>query len=283
MSIFSGLGAVGLDSFKEKSIFEEEKATVAKDELSGLQIMEEKDFLFEKSYTCPVCDSKFKVPAIRAGKAKLIGQDADLRPRYEGIDPIKYDAILCNNCGFAAISRGFTNMTTLQMRNIKEKVCSNFRPLPESGETYSYDDAIIRHKIALICSVVKNAKASERAYTCLKISWLLKSKLEIMDNKKSAEYKELEQQLKESVQNAYDGFQQAFSKESFPICGMEEMAYTYLVAELARDLGKYEEATRLIGRIIINPNANQRIKEKAIDLKERIKEDLVKDLAAEQK
>ncbi len=281
MSIFSGLGAVGLDSFKEKSIFEDEKTNVSEmNDVAGIQIMEEKDFLFEKTFTCPVCDSKFKMPAIRAGKAKLLGQDADLRPRYEGIDPLKYDAILCNVCGFAAISRGFTNMTSLQMRNIKEKVCSSFRPLPEPGETYTYDDAIIRHKIALICSIVKNAKASERAYTCLKLAWLLKSKQEVMNNK-SSEYKEVEAEIKESIQNAYDGFQQAFSKESFPICGMDEMTYIYLVAELARELGKYEEATRLVGRIIMNQSVNPRVKEKAIDLKDKIKEDIIREMASQ--
>lgn len=42
---------------------------------------------------------------VRAGKTRLIGSDSDLRPKYSGIDAIKYDAIVCPYCGYASLSR----------------------------------------------------------------------------------------------------------------------------------------------------------------------------------
>ena len=282
MGILSGLSGFGLGSFKDQKVFEEESTQHGMKE--GLEASffqpDETDFLFQKSYVCPVCDSKFKVPAVRAGRAKLIGQDEDLRPRYEGIDPIKYDAILCNNCGFAAITRSFTNMTSHQMKCIRENVTAHFKPLPPAGETFTYDDAIVRHKIALVCAMVRSAKTSERAYLCLKLAWLTRAKLE-ESSPKSGEYAELKSSLKEYYQNAYEGFKQAYSKENFPLMGMEEMTVTYLLAVLAANLEQYDEASKMLSRVLTSKSANQRLKDKALTLKERIKEELAEKVRQE--
>lgn len=272
MGLFSGLSNIGLDSFKDKKVFEDasEKAGEKKAKAEPV-ILQEEDYLFEKTYTCPACDTQFKALTVRASKARLIGQDEDLRPHYEGIDPIKYDAILCNNCGFAAISKGFHNMTSLQRKHMREQVAANFKPLQDEPKIFSYDDAILRHKIALVCSTVKNAKYSERAYTCLKLGWLIRTKMEEMDAQ-GEEYKELEGTLRECYENALQGFNQAISKENFPMMGMEEMTVIYLMAVLALRTEQYDEAMRLIGRVITSHSTGPRLKEKALSLKEKIKE-----------
>ena len=60
--------------------------------------------------------------------------------------------------------------------------------------------------------------------------------------------KELKKEETELLSKAYDGFMTAFSRESFPMCGMDEMTVTFLVAELARRTGKYEESGRWISK-----------------------------------
>ena len=57
--------------------------------------LQETDYIFDKTYVCPVCDNEFKSKTVKAGKVHLIGADTDLRPKYKGIDSLKYDAILC--------------------------------------------------------------------------------------------------------------------------------------------------------------------------------------------
>lgn len=272
MGLFSGLSNIGLDAFKDKKVYEDASEKAAeKSAKAEPVIMREEDYLFEKTYTCPACDMQFKALTVRAGKTRLIGQDEDLRPHYEGIDPIKYDAILCNHCGFAAISKGFHNMTSLQRKNIREQVAANFKPLQEESKIFSYDDAILRHKIALVCATVKNAKYSEKAYTCLKLGWLIRTKMEAMDSH-DEEYEALEETLKECYENALEGFNQAISKESFPMMGMEEMTVIYLMAVLAMRTEQYDEAMRLVGRVITGHSTGPRLKERALSLKETIKE-----------
>lgn len=271
MGLFSGLSNIGLDAFKDKKVYEEaSEKTEGKQGQTEPAVMTEEDFLFEKKYTCPACDAQFKALTVRAGKARMIGQDEDLRPHYEGIDPIKYDAILCNHCGFAAISKGFHNMTSLQRKQIREQVSANFKPLEEEPKILSYDDAILRHKIALLCATVKNGKQSERAYTCLKLGWLIRTRMEEMDPQ-GEEYEALGETLKECYENALEGFNHAISKENFPMMGMEEMTVIYLMAVLAMRIEQYDEALRLIGRVITSHNVGPRLKEKALTLKDKIR------------
>ena len=215
----------------------------------------------------------FKAKNVKAGKVKLNSMDSDLRPKYQAMDSLKYDAVVCPNCGYAALNRFFNYMTSVQAKLIKENISSSFRGLPQEGEVYSYDDAIARHKLALVNTIVKRSKLSEKAYTCLKTAWLLRGKCEALPAE-TPDYanvkKALQEEELEFLKNAYEGFQEAFSKEMFPMCGMDENTCTYLVGELARRLGHYEEASRWISRVLTARDANERIKAKAREAKEMI-------------
>ena len=277
-NIFSGLESLGLGNLSEMKLFEEKKKETAQGSAAKAQAeVKEEDLIFDKTFKCKVCDKEFKTKMVRTGKAKLLAQDSDLRPRYQTVDSLKYDAIVCPNCGFAALSRFFNYMTDAQAKLIKDNISFSFKGLPaEEGEIWSYDDAIVRHKLALVNTVVKRAKASEKAYTCLKLAWLLRGKSETLpaDTQNLADVKKnLAEQEKEYIANAYEGFMDAFSKEQFPMCGMDEITMTYLVADLGRQIGKYDEALRMVARVLMSKNVSDRIKQKTVDLKELIREE----------
>lgn len=274
--IFSGLEGMGLGGLSGVKIYDEEKKPANGSNSSGQpqqKVVAEEDYIFEKKMQCPVCDKEFHAKTVKTGKPRLIGSDSDFRPKYSGIDSIKYDAIVCPHCGYAALSRFFGYMTSVQARLIKENVSAKFKKLPETGATYTYDEAINRHKLALLNAVVKKAKASERAYTCLKIAWLYRGKKESLmsDPKNGAEVKVCEQNENEMLKNAYEGFLIAHQKEDFPICGMDDSTFEYLLADLAVKNEKYDIAVRLTSGIIVSRTANAKIKEKARTLRDTIK------------
>lgn len=284
MGIFSGLEALGLGKLKNTDVYkdeeqkkQEEKALVQKKEVKQ---MTEEECVFDKKVKCPVCDKEFTTKTVKTGRAKLIGQDTDLRPKYQIIDSLKYDAVLCPNCGYAALSRFFNYMSSVQAKMIREQIGSTFKSVDRGDSpVYSYDEAIMRHKLALLSTVVKKGKASERAYVCLKLAWLTRGKTETLpeDTKEIEKVKEqLHKEEREYIENAYEGFTVAFSKEDFPLCGMDELTVTYLVSDLARQLGKYEEAKRYISRILTSRDSNERIKSKARALKDMITEEEAK-------
>lgn len=278
-SLFSGLDAFGLGKLENMQVYGSddgsENGTNAKSKEEKPKVTEA-DLLFEKTFQCPVCDKEFKSKTVKTGKVKLISADTDLRPKYQLVDSLKYDAIVCPHCGYGALNRFFNYMMSSQAKSIRENISKNFKGIKEEGEIYTYDEAIARHKLALVNTIVKKGKTSERAYTCLKIAWLLRGKMENLPAD-TAHVEKVKQQLKkeerELIQNAYEGFVAAFSKEAFPMCGMDENTTTYLVADLARRCGKYEEASRWISKVLIARDANERIKTKAREIKDLIKEE----------
>lgn len=271
-NLFSGLDSLGLGKLSSMDVYEneeKEKVHAAPEK----QEINEADLLFDKSFTCPVCDKEFKAKTIRTGKIKLIAADSDLRPKYQAVDSLKYDVIACPICGYAALNRYFNYMTTAQSKLIKQNISMNFRGLKQESDIVSYDEAITKHKLALANTVVKKAKASEKAYTCLKTAWILRGKAESLtpdlpDYQKQKD--ELAAEEHEFLENAYNGFLEAFPKEAFPMCGMDENTVCYLVAELARRTGHFDDAKRWVARVLVSKNANDRIKQKSMELKEKL-------------
>jgi len=274
-NLFSGLEAFGLGNLSEMDIYDAKEKENAKGTSDvDKDAFSEEDNIFDKTYTCPVCDQEFKSKTVKSGKVKLLNLDTDLRPIYQNMDPLKYDAIVCPNCGFAALNRFFKFVTAAQAGLIKKSISASFRGIKEAGSIFDYDDAVARHKLALVNSIVKKAKTSERAYTCLKTAWVIRGKAEKLPKNLPDYMKQIEELQKEEmdfITKAYDGFDEAFSKEAFPMCGMDEITITLLMAELARRIGKYDEAGRWISRVLISRDANERIKQKARDIKDLIR------------
>lgn len=279
-NLFSGLESLGLGKLKNMEIYEspesEQKKQDEKTVVKQVELTEE-DVLFDKTYQCPVCDIEFKNKTVKTGRVKLEAADTDLRPKYQLVDALKYDVVACPKCGFASVNRFFKNLSLAQVRLIKANISSSFRGAPKEGDTLSYDEAITRYKLALINTIVKHGKLSERAYTCLKTAWLIRGKREKLP-KDTPNYekvvKELYAQEIEFLSNAYEGFCEAISKEFFPMCGMDELTMNYLLADLARRLHKHEEALRFVSRVIMSREANERIKDKARQIKDMITEEM---------
>lgn len=125
MGILSGLGEFGLDGLEGLDIYEDEEKEKKKKEAAAAAPpkIEEKDLIYDKTFTCPVCGEDFTSKIMKTGRAKLLRTDLDLRAKYEGIDAMKYDVLLCPACGYAALSRYFSTIGSgsAQAKLIKEK------------------------------------------------------------------------------------------------------------------------------------------------------------------
>lgn len=273
--LLSGLAGMGLNELEDMSIFEETQEEVV-EKKPVITKIEEKDLLYDKAFGCPVCGNTFTSKIMKTGKVKLIGTDRDLRPTYEGIDAVKYDVQLCPGCGYAALTRYFSNITSSQAKLITESISRKVRLHPFEGEIYTYEEAMERYQLALANAVVKKARNSEKAYICLKSAWLLRGYAEYLDetNDKIQDRKALKAKEEEYLLNAYNGFVEARQTESLPICGMDEITLDYLLAELAFHFNKYDVASKMVAIILTSSVANNRMKDKARELKNEILADL---------
>ncbi len=270
MKTVSGLEKYGIGTLNIDSLFqdEEEKAEVEEKKEDTVKKPKEIDFIFYKSVRCPVCDRVFQTISMKTGKAKRLESDHDLRPRFEYIDSLKYDVTSCPYCGYSALNRFFSQISSAQSKLIREGVSANFKPvkgeLAKDLQEYTLDEAIERLKLALFSTVVKKGKTSELAYVCLKLAWLYREKGVVFD---TDEFKKEENVYYEK---ALEGFMKAASTETFPMCGMDWDTVNLLLAEMALSMKKYDIATRYVTNLLNSRVQNARIKERTLDIKDEI-------------
>ena len=151
----------------------------------------------------------------------------------------------------------------------------NYRHEPNNGPVYTYDYAKRLYQLALANAVVKKAKNSEKAYICLKTAWVIRGETQRLDPEADdyeTKKRENDEQEKELLENALNGFIMARQTEEFPIAGMDSTTLDYLIAALAVETGKRDVASKMISEILVSRVANSRIKDKARVLKEMLAE-----------
>ena len=244
----------------------------------------EASYIFDKRLECPCCGKLFTSKVVKTGKARFLGSDMDLRPRYSGIDTVKYDVYMCTKCGYAAVAREFPNLNAKQKEAVKEEISSKFHGVVEGDKIYTYDDAIVRYKMALLVAIKKPSKVSECAFLCLKLAWLHRSVQETLLADKELE--SLSPEVKRAVENsnieektylreAYEGFTDALSKEYPPICGMDETTVNYLMSVLAYKNNDYESASKYGYSVLSSRTASAKVKDKERDLMDMLKSDKI--------
>ncbi len=236
----------------------------------------EYEYILDRTLECPVCDTKFKAKSMKSNKARRIGADADLRPRFADVDSLKYLACVCPKCGYASLITTCGHLGSLQIKNLRARAKENFDPFDFSTlETYSYSNAVYILKHALFCCDLKFAKDGEKAYLNLVLAWIYREVLSIFENEGVNEIPEMS---KEKLQAAYDehylaafdGFQNALMNERPPIVGMDQTTIEYLLAYMAYHFKKIDVAAKLVSNVITSSNATRNVKEKARDLKDEI-------------
>ena len=126
--LLSGLESLGLGNLENVGIYDKEKKEEKVREKAKVRkepVFSETDFIYDKTFRCPACESSFTSKIMKTGKAKLIRTDFDLRPVYEGFAAEKYDVLLCPKCGYAALGRYFSFLLPAQAKLIREKITSN--------------------------------------------------------------------------------------------------------------------------------------------------------------
>lgn len=273
MGLFSGMDKFGLKDIKGDAIFadeEQKKAEEKKEEIKKKE--QEADFLIDRTYNCPVCEEEFKSRTVKSRSVRLIGSDSDLRPKYQQLDCLKYDVVVCPNCGYASLARTFKNVYDAQKKLVRANISQGFHYKEPDG-VYTYDDAIERYQIALANAMAIKQIDSEKAYLCLRMGWTIRGKRESLkpdDPFYEDQVKKCTEDENEALALAMDGFASARVKEQAPYAGMDQSTLDYLIAVLSVRFGKTDVAAKLLSSLMSSMTTNPRIKERARDLKEKI-------------
>lgn len=284
MDMMNGLEAMGLGGLDADNLYGEKKSTPApapvKEEpkKTKLSLTDEKDLIFDKSYECPVCARPFTAKTVRTGKVHTIRFDYDLRPVYDVLDQVKYEVVACPNCGYSVLLRYHGSVSDKQCKILRATIGEKFHPQKWSTDVYSYDEAKLRYQLALANAMARNAKASEKAYICLKTAWLLRGEQETFAraNADEGKIKESREAEIKYLGQALDGFEQARQNENFPIAGMDDKTLDYVMSALYLSQGRYQECARFLGNILMSKNITKNLRTKAEDLKQMLTDEMKK-------
>lgn len=200
------------------------------------------EFLYNKEIVCPVCSKKFDVTKIRSKGLKVASRDTDFCVFYEGINPLCYDVWVCENCGYSAQADKFEEINDRDAASIKQKLSPKWKKRSFNGER-DIDIAIETFKLVLLNLQVRGAKSSEFAKVCLRIAWLYRMK----QDQKEIEF------LKFALKHYSD----TYEKERFPVDKLDENTCLYIIGELNRRIGNYEDAVKWLSRLISSPDARK--------------------------
>lgn len=75
---------------------------------------ENRTYMMERGYTCPICKKEFKTLSVRASRLVEENTDSDMRHHYKGIEPLYYDVVTCPNCLYSALTDMFAHPDILK-------------------------------------------------------------------------------------------------------------------------------------------------------------------------
>lgn len=283
--LFKDLEIMGITDFDDVELFVEEslkeeedaaRATKAAKEMISSQIV------YQRKIRCALCGKESLTSSVRSGRIRFLDTDLDFRPIYDGFDPILYDVVVCPYCGYAALNKYFNRLSELKAKHVKQKITATYK-----GKEYplilDYDMAIERYKLVLLNCALGHDSNGLKAYICLKISWLYRGK--IQERTKNTKFEKLsaEEKLiwtetnaglieKEVlfIKNAYEGFKIAYDVEEFPIMGIDQGSMEYLIAEMARRIGDFQESKKWLSKVIQRQSSNKRLYNKIIEVRDLI-------------
>ncbi|KNY25273.1 DUF2225 domain-containing protein [Pseudobacteroides cellulosolvens] len=210
------------------------------------------DSLYNKTLTCPACKKTIEVTKVKTKACIVSSHDTDFFVIYKGINPMFYDAWVCEFCGYAALSERFEKLGINDAKKVSTAITTFWKSRKFTGER-NVDAALEAYKLALYNLIKIGGPPSDFAKLNIRLAWLYRIK---QDNKEM-----------DFLKSALKNYTESYDKEKFPIGKFDECTCMYMIAELNRRIGNYNEAITWFSKLISSPEAknNKMLLENARD------------------
>ncbi|MBR4542918.1 MAG: DUF2225 domain-containing protein [Lachnospiraceae bacterium] len=197
--------------------------------------VDESELLIIREHTCPACGAVFSSGSPMMSKVIKSGTDPDLRPLYSNLDALKYQIVECPVCGFADIERDFQKALSVEIKAYKTFGLNIDSEASLTEEVRDYDLAYRHYKSALRCLTIRKSKKGKRGFLFLLTAWLLRGwreqKEAAGENVSENDIMSLKEETK-MIRYAVESLKEAQLTEDFPICGINEPTFYYLMGVL---------------------------------------------------
>lgn len=201
--------------------------------------------IYKKKLDCPVCKIKFETTKVKSSKLRVETMDTDLLKRFKDVEehPVKYEAVMCPNCGYSAIERHFESINKRGIETIKENIMYKWKKQDYTDRRDKHD-SIVAYKFGLYCAELMKKSKVELGGICLRMAWVNRLYEDI----------ESEKRYLEMTLRMYD---EAYMEEDLLKEGTDEITIGYLIGDINERLGNKKEALRWMNKIVFDRNISQ--------------------------
>jgi len=208
-------------------------------------------YLYEKELVCPVCSLRHTTQKARLRKIPVDRKDSDFHVWYKEINPVFYNVWVCPNCGFS-VTESEQKPLTIEQKALILKNISVKWTRRDFGGIRTRDQAVESHKLAILTGQLLGKSRGYLGGLCLRLAWLYRE----MENPEETVY----------LGHALKHLEEAYTNESFPVAGLDEVSLAYLIGELKRMLEQPKEAIFWYNRALEHPDIKHK---RLIQLKAR--------------
>ena len=193
---------------------------------------------WKKQFECPLCETRFDSIKIFSDAVKVKSRDTDLKPNYDGVNPLFFSLVVCPKCYYTAFEQDFQE---IPKRMEPEKLVKLKKVLKIAKEKYemdlsenrTLDDAIKMYSLAVVVYTLAGDEL-KLAELYLRLSWFFREK-----GDEDREFIAIARTIKH-LEHVYEKVKNL----------KDEDRIIYLLGELNLKLGRKEDARRWFSRLI---------------------------------
>lgn len=198
------------------------------------------DSYYDKGCKCLYCGHAFTSKKMRSGSQAIVKRDADFCTYYknQNLNPILYTVFVCPACGFAFTEQFAPSMPPYVKKRIKTELADKWTP-KDFGTVRTMAEAIAAYKLAIYSATLKEEAHSVLGGLYLRLAWLYR-----FGGEPQEELRFLNMAVKEYEQSYVHSDYVKGDKE------MSEVRVLYLIGELMRRVGRYDQSILYFSKVI---------------------------------
>lgn len=193
--------------------------------------------LYTINVTCNYCEHEFQTSRVRPSFKKAIRTDSDFCAYYKDENPDYYVVRVCPQCGFASTENSLERLNESQRKRFANNIGNRWIARDFGGQR-NWEAALETYKLALL--VAQTIGERERIVASLlhHIAWLYR-------------YKGDEIQEQRFLKYCLESYIKVYELEGV---GANNARLLYLIGELNRRTGAFNEAVKWFSRVINDKN-----------------------------
>lgn len=189
--------------------------------------------LYSIKVQCIHCEHQFETSRVRPSFKKAYRTDTDFCAYYKSENPDYYVVRICPSCGFASTENSMVKLNDKQRSAFQAQIASRWERRDFGGRR-SLEEALETYKLGLLCAQIIGERERIIASLLHHIAWLYR-------------YQQNQEQEKRFLTYSLESYIRVFELEGV---GANDAKLLYLIGEIHRRLGQYQEAVQWFGRVV---------------------------------